>query len=138
MNSSYQEPQEKNLEDSVPQHTKFCKHCGEKIDADCVVCPKCGKQVEELKRNQPIVINNTNTNTLTSQQDDGYPYKKKWIAFVLALFLGGLGIHRFYVGKLGTGIIWLLTGGLLFIGWILDVIMILIGAFRDKAGMPLK
>ena len=138
MNSSYQEPQEKNLKDSVPQHTKFCKHCGEKIDVDCVVCPRCGKQVEELKGNQPIVINNTNTNTLTSQQDDGYPYKKKWIAFVLALFLGGLGIHRFYVGKLGTGIIWLLTGGLLFIGWILDVIMILIGAFRDKAGMPLK
>ena len=44
--------------------TKFCKWCGESIDIDCVVCPKCGKQVEELKQsNQPIVINNTNTNT---------------------------------------------------------------------------
>ena len=28
---------------------KYCKHCGERIDSDCVVCPKCGKQVEELK-----------------------------------------------------------------------------------------
>lgn len=29
----------------MEQNTKFCKHCGEKIDIDCVVCPKCGKQV---------------------------------------------------------------------------------------------
>lgn len=32
--------------------TKFCKHCGEKIDADCIICPKCGKQVEEMPTQQ--------------------------------------------------------------------------------------
>ena len=43
---------------------KFCKHCGQQIDQDCIVCPICGKQVEDLKANQqPVVINNTNTNT---------------------------------------------------------------------------
>ena len=42
---------------------KYCKFCGEIIDKDCVICPKCGKQVEELKSAQPnVVINNTNTN----------------------------------------------------------------------------
>ena len=32
----------------MSQGTKFCKHCGQIIDSDCVVCPKCGKQVENL------------------------------------------------------------------------------------------
>lgn len=55
-------------------------------------------------------------------------------ALILAILLGGLGIHRFYVGKIGTGILWLLTGGLLGIGWIVDIIMIAVGSFRDKEG----
>lgn len=39
---------------------KYCKHCGEVIDKDCVVCPKCGKQVEALKDNStPVIINNS-------------------------------------------------------------------------------
>ena len=39
---------------------KYCKHCGEIIDKDCVVCPKCGKQVEALKDNStPVIINNS-------------------------------------------------------------------------------
>ena len=44
---------------------KFCKHCGEKIPEDAVICTHCGRQVEQLKgADQPnVVINNTNTNT---------------------------------------------------------------------------
>ena len=39
---------------------KYCKHCGEQIDDECVVCPKCGKQVEEIKVNEKnIIINNS-------------------------------------------------------------------------------
>lgn len=46
-----------------------------------------------------------------------YDYSVAWI---LLTFLGPFGIHRFYLGKIGTGILWLLTGGLLGIGWLYD------------------
>jgi len=60
--------------------------------------------------------------------------KKILPAFLLCFFLGALGIHRFYVGKTGTGIVQILTlGGLGF--WALyDFIMITIGKFTDKEG----
>lgn len=64
--------------------------------------------------------------------------QKSWVvALLLCFFLGMLGVHRFYVGKIGTGVLMLLTfGGLGF--WVLiDFIVILVGAFRDKQGQPL-
>ncbi|NLK68470.1 MAG: TM2 domain-containing protein [Clostridiaceae bacterium] len=67
-----------------------------------------------------------------------YPYKKKITAALLCFFLGGFGVHRFYVGKYGTGILWLLTLGFGGIGVLIDFIAILLGGFRDKANMPLK
>lgn len=64
---------------------------------------------------------------------------KSWVVtLVLCLFLGGLGIHRFFVGKTGTGIVWLLTGGVFGIGWLVDLIKILTGKFTDKAGKALQ
>ncbi|WP_230846365.1 TM2 domain-containing protein [Propionibacterium freudenreichii] len=51
--------------------------------------------------------------------------------------MGGLGVHRFYAGKAGTGIVWLLTAGCLGIGWIVDIIMIATGSFRDINNRPI-
>jgi TM2 domain-containing membrane protein YozV len=63
--------------------------------------------------------------------------KSKITALLLCIFLGGLGVHRFYVGKIGTGVVWLLTGGVLGVGWLVDIIMIATGKFRDKNGNEL-
>ena len=64
--------------------------------------------------------------------------KSKGTAAVLCFFLGVLGIHRFYVGKIGTGILWLCTLGLFGIGEIVDFIMILCGSFKDGNGALIK
>lgn len=60
--------------------------------------------------------------------------KSRLVATLLCFFLGGLGIHRFYVGKVGTGILYLFTAGLFGIGALVDFIMILCGSFTDKEG----
>lgn len=65
--------------------------------------------------------------------------QKSWLVTVLlCFFLGCLGIHRFYVGKVGTGILWLLTGGFFTIGAIIDFIVILVGGFKDSNGLNIK
>ena len=58
-------------------------------------------------------------------------------ALLLCLFLGAFGIHRFYVGKIGTGILQLLTLGGLGIWALIDLVMIAVGKFTDKEGNAL-
>jgi hypothetical protein len=60
------------------------------------------------------------------------------VTLLLCLFLGVLGIHRFYVGKIGTGLLWLFTGGLFGIGYIVDLILIITGNFTDKQGNVIR
>lgn len=107
---------------------KFCKFCAARIPMDAVICTWCGRQVEPLKSEQQVIINNScNSNTYnqnTASQPTGQK-KDKWVAFFLCLFLGYIGIHRFYEGKIGSGIIYFFTGGLFGIGWIIDLIRIL-------------
>jgi TM2 domain-containing membrane protein YozV len=50
--------------------------------------------------------------------------KSKLLAYLLWFFLGWLSLHRFYVGKIGTGILYLLTGQLFGIGWIIDLFLV--------------
>lgn len=106
---------------------KYCKHCGQQIAAAAVICPLCGCQIEEIHQQsavQPnIVINNSNTNI-----NGGYGKgrsRSKWTAFLLCFFLGGLGAHKFYEGKTGMGILYLLTVGIFGIGWLIDTIVLL-------------
>jgi len=59
-------------------------------------------------------------------------------AVLLCLFLGFLGVHRFYVGKIVTGILMLLTLGGFGIWALIDLIIIIVGSFKDKEGRPIK
>lgn len=65
--------------------------------------------------------------------------KKRVIALLLCLLVGGLGIHRFYVGKVGTGVLTIVTLGGFFGIWpLIDLIMIITGSFKDKEGSTLE
>ena len=67
-----------------------------------------------------------------------YSRKSQIIALILCLLFGMLGVHYFYVGKIGMGLLYLFTGGLFGIGWIVDIIRIIAGIFRDKDGFYLR
>lgn len=67
-----------------------------------------------------------------------YSPKSRTVALLLCFFFGVFGVHRFYVGKVGTGILYLFTVGGFGIGWLIDMITILCGVFRDSRGNYLK
>jgi TM2 domain-containing membrane protein YozV len=60
--------------------------------------------------------------------------KSRLVALLFVVLLGFLGVHRFYVGKIGTGILMVLTLGGLGIWALIDLIFIAVGSFRDKDG----
>lgn len=62
--------------------------------------------------------------------------KSRLVTLFLCIWFGMFGGHRFYVGKNGTGIVWLLTGGCFLIGFIVDLVLVIIGQFYDKSGKP--
>lgn len=106
--------------------TKFCKFCGSKIPEDAIMCTHCGRQVEQLKGGQPqVLVNNTNTNVNRNINTGHGGAKNKWVALLLCIFLGFLGGHKFYEGKILLGIVYLFTCGLFGIGIFIDFISLL-------------
>jgi ribosomal protein L40E len=107
---------------------KFCENCGAVIDKEAVVCPKCGVALGDLKEQ---LLNKQLKKKENSSE------KSRLVAILLCWFLGVFGVHRFYVGKIGTGILWLLTLGCLWVGVLVDLILIATGFFKDKDGKAL-
>ena len=84
---------------------------------------KYGRKAKEKTENQVQVPSN-------SEPSD----KDFVITLLICVFLGGLGVHRFFVDKMGTGALMLVTFGGLGIWWIIDIILIVTSSFEDSEG----
>jgi TM2 domain-containing membrane protein YozV/DNA-directed RNA polymerase subunit RPC12/RpoP len=105
----------------------YCHSCGSKISKDANFCPRCSAKIN-LGSSETASSYNTNESYSKSVSDE-------WLlVLLLACFLGTFGVHRFYVGKIGTGILMLLTGGGCGIWTIYDIIIITIGQFSNSNG----
>lgn len=112
------------------------------------MCPKCGKQVGEISgADKNIIINNNNSasSAASASANNGMignliSPKSRLVTLLLCFFLGWIGVHRFYVGKVGTGILMivLMFTGIGEIWLVIDFIIILLGGFTDSHGFKIK
>ncbi len=104
----------------------YCQKCGKELPEQASFCPSCGHPAGAQPR--------------PASMGPGYSAQKpvspfsRLAALLLCLFVGMLGVHRFYVGKIGTGVAMIFTLGGLGIWVLIDFIMIVVGAFTDSNG----
>ena len=112
----------------------FCYNCGNSVHPEAVVCVNCGSQLGHNSQGQkPYAPQGQQAYTGTIPGEG-----KAWLTtLLLCIFLGGLGIHRFYTGHTTIGIIQILTGGGCGIWALIDLIQIITGSYRDAQGNPL-
>ena len=94
----------------------YCTSCGVQIHDTAVSCPGCG----------------------AVRADANVSNHSRVVIALVCFFVGVLGVHRFMVGKIGTGVLQLLTLGGLGIWALIDFIVILTGGFKDKQGRKLS
>lgn len=98
---------------------KYCFNCGAAIDSRAAVCPKCGVPQPDVSRNK-------------------YTNNRWLVALLLCLILGVFGAHRFYLGRVGTGFLMLITLGGFGLWYLIDLILVITGQLRDGDGYFVK
>ena len=111
--------------------TGTCPYCGALVtDPAFVAAPDPATPVQQVNVVAPAQTVYVASAAPVSRHNDR-------VALILCYVLGVLGVHRFYVGKIGTGLIWMFTGGCVLVGWVIDAISIASGNFTDAQGYPL-
>lgn len=133
----------KNCGAKISEFAQVCPHCGKIVAPDNSFCPNCGGQTPPGAAFCPKCGYSINQRGTVPS----YPQKSKIAAGLFGIFLGGLGIHNFYLGYKGKAIAQLLISLLSFglLAWVsaiwglIEGIMILAGSIcYDADGMPLK
>lgn len=95
---------------SQTQNNK-CPQCGAGIDPGARDCRYCGEALPlaqpTAQRQQEVVVVQQNTAQPSSPCDSSWPVRNKTVAGLLAIFLGFLGIHKFYLGNMVMGILYI-------------------------------
>lgn len=91
---------------------KTCPQCGASVPANATECKYCGESFPQAPVQQApvqtVYVNNQPSVQSNNGIDSSWPIKNKVVAGILALLLSGIGIHKFYLGKIGTGVVYLL------------------------------
>ena len=115
-----------------------CPNCGAPMQEG--VCSYC-HYVENREGESSTTSNSfyqSSTSTINFIAGSRVSSKSKMVAFFLCLFFGFVGAHKSYVGKVAMGVVYCLTMGIFGFGWLVDLVLILIGSFKDSNNLPLK
>lgn len=118
----------------------YCSKCGFPIDDDAMYCSNCGQRVI---RNERVNTQSFSQNVSQNYNDIMHKPKSKIFAGLLAVLVGSLGIHDFYLGYNQKGVIHLFMF-VFFLGWLsriwglIEALFIFTGKTFDANGMPLS
>ena len=132
-----------------------CPNCG--AEANGRFCEYCGSRVEDPNVKTVHIVNNYYGDARPRRDEsdgaqqgrafyaqaatapaDDFSDKSRVVALILCLLLGVFGAHHFYCGRVGIGILYLLTLGLFGIGWFVDLILIAAGEYKDGKGLKVR